>query len=317
MPADKNQAFVIGVDWGTTSFRAYLMDEEGAIIEKISGPYGITQIDKTSFASKLNQLLSSWWQAKPSLPVVMCGMIGSAQGWVEAKYLTGSIGSDELSAGCIRVPDSVPDIWIIPGLQSVSLAGYSDVMRGEETLLVGAALQNIQDGLFCLPGTHSKWVSVKAGRIETISTFMTGELYHLCASRSILTPLIGGQKNSEIELSGFTQGLELASSSLGVLHELFAIRAGVLTGHFASDKVASILSGLLIGCELTAIATLTASGQVATGQAIDQSMITLVASGELKELYQRGLLHQGLGCQVMDSEQLAAKGLFKIARNLI
>ena len=55
-------------------------------------------------------------------------------------------------------------------------------MRGEETQILGCGVE----GTICLPGTHSKWVEVKNGRIERFSTAMTGEVYAVLKQHSIL-----------------------------------------------------------------------------------------------------------------------------------
>ncbi len=70
---------------------------------------------------------------------------------------------------------------IIPGLRCAGLTGAPDVMRGEETQVLGWLAQHPdrQQGrhLVCHPGTHAKWVVVEDGRIVRFVTAMTGEMF--------------------------------------------------------------------------------------------------------------------------------------------
>ena len=135
----------IGVDWGTSSFRAWLLAPSGTVLESTHGPWGISQITGTSFRQILLEAVGSWLGEYTDLPILMCGMIGSAQGWHEAGYLTGTVGVDELAAGAVRIADSQLTLYIVPGIKGISADGHNDVMRGEETLLAGGFLR--QEGL--------------------------------------------------------------------------------------------------------------------------------------------------------------------------
>ena len=137
MPEAEHRPAFIGVDWGTSSFRAWLFDDKGGVLDLVQGPFGIRQITDQSFEKTLRTAIGSWLEAHEDIAVIMCGMIGSAQGWYEAGYLSGQIGVDELSSGMVKVPDTQLNVMIVPGIRGVSVAGLNDVLRGEETLLAG------------------------------------------------------------------------------------------------------------------------------------------------------------------------------------
>ncbi|MGB1395993.1 MAG: 2-dehydro-3-deoxygalactonokinase [Candidatus Puniceispirillaceae bacterium] len=301
--------FCIAVDWGTSSFRSWVFSRSGQVLGHFSGPYGIRQTGDRPFAEILVEARQALGPEAAGLPVIMCGMIGSAQGWQDAGYLQKTAGIQELAAAAIAV-EGETDIWIISGVQSASADGLADVMRGEETALAGIiATRNITDGLFCLPGTHSKWVTIEAAQITSLSTFMTGEIFDLMSRHSILCPLIDpATDNAEPDPQGFTQGLKLAAGELGMLHHLFAVRAGILTGKFAAGSASSILSGLSIGSEIKHIA------EIARAQ---KRPVYLNAAGVMANLYQSALTHFDVPHQLIDAEEASCAGLYEIARHLL
>lgn len=309
MPVANKEPVCIGVDWGTSSFRAWLFDKSGSILDSVQGPWGITQVADRPFKQTLMEAVGGWLALSADLPVIMCGMIGSAQGWQEARYLSGRIGLDELASGVVSLDDPDINIAIIPGIKGVSADGHNDVMRGEETLLAGKLTSSeSRQMLFCLPGTHSKWVLTDQNRIDRLTTFMTGELFQLMRKNSILSPLIDKRTKVEVESDGFAQGLALAESSSGVLHQLFAIRAGVLTGRFERADVLSLLSALLIGSEC-----------LAARKSFDQDafpLITLMSSGEIASAYQTAFMKLKFQHIFVNSEQSAQAGLFAVFQRL-
>ena len=299
--AEQRPAF-IGVDWGTSSFRAWLFDDKGGVLDFVQGPFGIRQITDQSFEKTLRTAIGSWLEAHEDIAVIMCGMIGSAQGWYEAGYLSGQIGVDELSSGMVKVPDTQLNVMIVPGIRGVSVAGLNDVVRGEETLLAGWLQQQTDcEAVFCLPGTHSKWIVAREGQVNQLTTFMTGELFELMRTRSILAPLIDSQAVADSKSDIFCKGLTLAKSAAGLLHQMFAIRAGALTGQFAKSDILTLLSGVLVGAECLAAKSL-----------VQNRSVTLMSSGDLKQTYQNAFEHFGFVFNVADSEQAAQKGLFSI-----
>jgi len=237
---------LIGLDWGTSSLRAYWLDEAGEIREMRARPWGIRHLPDGGFDAALTDITEGW----PALPRLACGMVGSRQGWLEVPYMdlpadTAQLGSAVRS---LRAKDG-SDVHIVPGLRNPQ---GPDVMRGEETQLLGAlALRPalVADSTWILPGTHSKWARVRDGAVIDFCTVMTGELFALLRQHSILCV---GSGDAAVDPDAFARGVVAArdSGSAGAFSRLFSARALMLDGALAPDAVPEYLSGLLIGEEL-------------------------------------------------------------------
>ena len=236
-------AALIAVDWGTTSARAYRIGHNGQVLDQRSGPYGIAQLAPVDFAAALRGLLGDW--SDDPAPRIACGMIGSRQGWREAPYVPCPASLQALADGLVEVEG----LSIVPGLITRDARGTPDVLRGEETQLLGAIAPDEPRVVAVLPGTHSKWAIVEQGIVVDFQTFMTGELYAVLLAHSILGRMA---KALPTEAAGpaFERGLRHGLESDTVTHDLFAARTLALTGELASTDVEPWLSGLLIGCEI-------------------------------------------------------------------
>src|SRR5699024_9577869 len=150
-------------------------------IDQVDAPRGIAQVAGGDFAASLQSLLGHWLDALPHTPLLMAGMVGSANGWVEAPYLHCPIVMDALATGVVPVPglQASRPVRSVPGLDGTSLPGSYDVMRGEETQIIGAhsLLGTQAPVLLCIPGTHCKGVRVDGNRICGSSTSMTGDAF--------------------------------------------------------------------------------------------------------------------------------------------
>jgi 2-dehydro-3-deoxygalactonokinase len=283
-------AEVIAVDWGLTSFRAWRLASDGTVQDSVSGPFGIRALADRDFATVLDRAVGVWRPA----PVLMCGMIGSRQGWVEAPYVAAPAGLAAIAAALAPVP-GIDRVWIVPGVSQ----DPPDVMRGEETQIVGVA-GTLGPGrhVLCLPGTHSKWAVVEDGQVEGFRTAMTGELFGLMRAQSILAPLI--PEDAGDDAAAFEAGVARAREEGGLLHHLFGLRAGVLLGRLAPAALPSMLSGLLIGHEIA-------------GLAAETREVHLVGSAALAGHYARALARFGIAATT-HGEEAAAHGLFAIAR---
>jgi len=131
-------------------------------------------------------------------------MIGSRQGWVEAPYVDCPASLTALSDHLVEVP--LGSLAIVPGVATRDAAGLPDVMRGEETQLLGAVGADESGVLAVLPGTHSKWARVEHGRIVDFTTFMTGELYAVLIDHSMLGR-IAGHEPGRLSREAFSQGV--------------------------------------------------------------------------------------------------------------
>jgi 2-dehydro-3-deoxygalactonokinase len=166
-------AVLLGIDWGSSARRAYVIGAGGQCLQRWQDSEGALQA-RGAFATSLQALRASL--ALPvQVPVVMSGMVGSAQGWQQAPYLDSSVPLASLPAQLMPVR-AAAHCHIVPGYRYRSDAAI-DVMRGEETQLLGALALGHGDGWIVLPGTHSKWVELSAGRIVRFTTYMTGELF--------------------------------------------------------------------------------------------------------------------------------------------
>jgi 2-dehydro-3-deoxygalactonokinase len=243
---------LVALDWGSTSLRAYLLDGGGRIVDRRAEPWGILQLPEGDFRRAFDRVTAGWSSEASPLPAIASGMIGSAQGWVEAPYVDLPAGAEQLARGLAPVPAT--RLRIVPGLAQHGRS--PDVMRGEETQIVGAlaAQPDLADGVVVLPGTHSKWVRLAGGRVREFTTYMTGELFAVLRAHSILGRLSpAGAVEAGAEDAAFARGVSAAQrspSGLGPL--LFSARASVLVGDLPAGSSLEYLSGLLIGDELRA-----------------------------------------------------------------
>ena len=237
---------MIGIDWGTSSLRAYRLGEAGQVLEKRDGADGILTVEAGGFPAVLRRVVGDWL-ADGERRVLLCGMVGSRQGWVEAPYLPCPAGPAEIAARLTPVPFEEAEIRLVPGLVTRDADGVPDVMRGEETKLVGLLAEGVA-GQVCLPGTHSKWVRLAGGHIEGFGTQMTGEVRAVLLAHSILGRLV---QPGESE-AAFARGVARSGQAGGLLHHAFGTRGLGLLGELAEGETASYLSGLLIGHEIRA-----------------------------------------------------------------
>jgi 2-dehydro-3-deoxygalactonokinase len=281
---------VIAVDWGITSFRAWRLAPDGTVLDRMSGPFGIRSVADRDFAGVLERAVGAWRPA----PVLMCGMIGSRQGWVEAPYVAVPAGLAAIAAALVPVPGAAR-IWIVPGVSQ----DPPDVMRGEETQILGVAATLGQGRhVLCLPGTHSKWAVLEDGQVVGFRTAMTGEVFALMRTQSILAPLVAEGAGDDAD--AFDAGIDRARDEGGLLHHLFGLRAAVLLGRLAPAALPSMLSGLLIGHEIAELSA-------------EAPTVRLVGGAALTGRYARALARFGIS-STTHGEETAAHGLFAIAR---
>lgn len=294
---------LIGVDWGTSSCRAYLMDGTGKVLETVHTDKGILQVENEAFADTLETIIGPW--RRPGLPVILSGMIGSRQGWIEVPYLTIPMSFDEIAAALVQHPEDA-DIYVVPGLAQDLPGQMPDVMRGEETQIVGAVGDAAERQLLVMPGTHSKWVLIDNRQIIWFATFMTGELFALLKDHSILGRLMTAG-DSKTDQNAFEQGLDAATTLPGgLLQHLFSTRTLGLFDRLPQKAIASYLSGLLIGHELA-----DALGNL--GDAADHPAITVIGAPALVRHYMIALEHAKLKAR-NPGENMAAHGQFELAR---
>ncbi len=296
---------LIAIDWGTTSFRGYRLSEQGKILERRQTSNGIISVKDGQFSETFVAQVGDWMDAEPDARVVMCGMVGSRQGWKEIDYVTGQPGLNEIASGMEQILlCNGRNAWIVPGCSGINADGQIDVMRGEETQILGAILGKTGAHIFCLPGTHSKWVSVIDGKISRITTFMTGEVFDVMCHHSILGKLmidqVGEQENAE---RWFDDGIEKAKMGISLLSGLFGVRARALFSEIPEACTKDYLSGLLIGTEIH---------DACKNKHLE---VTMIGSGELIGLYGRAIRAFG-GRALLADEDVVAVGLHELAKKI-
>lgn len=298
---------LIGIDWGTSSLRAYRIDETGVVLEDRTSKRGILAVEGGAFEKTLTDVADDWL-ALASCPVILSGMITSRQGWVELPYVSCPAGQHELSSAIHHHKLSTgQEIHFVTGLKTTGADGVPDVMRGEETQIIGALGHDQATRLFVLPGTHSKWALTDSGEVTQFATFMTGELFSVLSQHSILGRLMQGDGPDEAAfIQGVAYGRETDKSSGGLLKRLFGSRALGLFGTVPGTGAASHLSGLLIGCEIR-------EALDCLGAATTSEPITILAEPDLVHLYTVALDHFGVEA-ASGPNAAAARGQFAIAQ---
>lgn len=252
MSASADAAAFVAVDWGTSSFRAWRMAADGTPLAYSRGPEGMLHCASAGFAPVLQQHLEKLGASR-DVPVLICGMAGARQGWIEAPYFETPADLHQLLSRAVAPPDAGDRyrVRILPGVCQRS-AGAEDVMRGEETQLLGLlGMRPDFEGVVILPGTHSKWVDIRGGRIVRFSSAMTGELYEVLSQHSVLRHSFAGNvEGAEIE-TGIAEGMDAGLAHPELLSALiFRTRAAALLSGKGADWCSGYLSGLLVGAEI-------------------------------------------------------------------
>ena len=248
------QPALIGIDWGSSSFRAYLMSAGGEVLDQISSGDGIGSVAAAAYPATLERLIGRWLEAHPSLPAVASGMVGSRHGWREAPYVE-SPGRPpgRRPAPLTTVEAGGRTVFLAPGLSYVDEAAQPDVMRGEETEIFGVADSGAR--LIVLPGSHSKWAKVNGDRVVAFKTFVTGELFAALRDHTVagaFARAAPAKSPGEAFALGVRRGAAAVAceGKSGVIGLLFGARSLPLTGGLAEDDAGEYLSGLLIGAEI-------------------------------------------------------------------
>lgn len=257
MNSVESEPALIGIDWGTSSLRAFLMGPDGEVLDRVSKPQGIMHVEKGDFEGTFDALVGTWI-AKDSLPIIASGMITSRNGWIETPYVNVPAGATELAAALVPLTTAKGiTVNFITGM-TMEHCGIPDAMRGEETQIIGACALGMEDGVFVLPGTHSKWITIHGKRIEEFATYMTGELFDALRKHTILGSLMNdGPFHEAAFRMGVAAGL---AKGARLLHDLFSVRSLPLFGKISSDMVADYLSGILIGAEIGGVDASTVKG---------------------------------------------------------
>lgn len=284
---------LIGIDWGTTSFRAWRMGAGGEVLETINDGPGILAAAALpgGFAQALQDGIGPWLG---TAPIIASGMITSRNGWVETPYLPLPLDAAALA----RSLTLHEGIHFVTGAVSDPDGPAPDVMRGEETELIGHLAGGGGNGLFVLPGTHSKWAQAQGGKLTGFRTVMTGEVFGALRDHTILGRLIQPGPGSD---DAFRRGVEAGRQDGALLGRIFRARTLALMDRLAPGDIADYLSGLLIGDE------------VAQGARSATGPVTIIGRGDLALRYQTAFAVLGIDAQIAPPG-MARRGLWEIAR---
>lgn len=289
----------IAVDWGTTHLRVWLMSAAGKVLERRDSDKGMSGLARDAFEPTLHALLQDKLADTP-LPVLVCGMAGSRQGWAEAPYVAVPCAPPGVAdATHLSVP--AMEVFILPGVKQASPA---DVMRGEETQIAGfLSGEPDYDGVLCLPGTHNKWVHISAGEIVSFRTFMTGELFDLISTRSVLRHSVN---TDGWDQSAFDAALaDTMSRPADLAAKLFSLRAEGLLENLSAEAARARLSALLIGAELAAAKPYWLGQQV-----------VILGEDTVARAYETALAAQGAAARVVEAENATLAGLISAYNSL-
>lgn len=261
---------IISCDWGTSSLRLRIVDVDKMIslAETISGQgifatynlwkeSGRAESERLSFyqsilKKEIKKLEGQAGFSLENIPLMISGMASSSIGMMDIAYAEIPFKAD-VSGLLTQTIDAGNDFayktLIVSGVRK-----HNDVMRGEETQLMGCMGNDTGDQLFIFPGTHSKHVSVQNGKVADFTTFMTGEFFGLLSGKSILSGSI--EKSGEISdiknQESFERGVN-DGSTINLLHSSFLVRTNDLFHKLSKQENYFYLSGLLIGTELKEI----------------------------------------------------------------
>lgn len=287
----------VAVDWGTSNVRGWGIAADGSHTFSVSSDKGMGKIARADFPSVLNELIGK--QVGGSADVVICGMAGARQGWLEAPYVETPASLHELLARSVRPEGADPRFRarILPG---VCQRSPEDVMRGEETQLLGLlALRFGFEGTAILPGTHSKWVEIRGGKIVRFSSAMTGELYEVLSQHTVLQHSFTGKVDGENIEAGILDGMEAGLKHPELLSSLiFRTRAASLLSGKGADWCSGYLSGLLVGAEI--------GGH---RDWLDDKQVPLIGSARFATLYGTALSQLGYEGVPIDAADATIAGL--------
>lgn len=295
----------IAVDWGSSFVRAWAMTQDGQILAAQASDQGAAKLRPEQFETVLLSLIQDWLPDTTSLPVLICGMAGSRQGWQEAAYVAIPLMlKRELITARIPTRDARLQVFILPGLKQLT---PPDVMRGEETQLLGFIQQTPDfNGVVALPGTHNKWVRLQDQCVTQFCTCMTGELFQLLTEQSVLRHSV---QSTDWDWAAFDAAvLKAVAQPQAFMQRLFTLRASDLLQGTASATARAQLSGELLGLELSAMHE--------AGYIQAHLPIALIGSSKLTELYARALSVIGITAQIGKAEHLTVLGLYAAYQEL-
>ena len=292
---DEGGTFV-GVNWGSTNFRAFLIGANGAAIDEYAAPAGVVVLDRSGMAARMNELAERWPNRGP---VYASGMIGSNVGWTEVPYVVAPAGCADLAAAAVATQIGNVPTHIVPGITCRrSFDDAPDILRGEEIELMGLAALRSADGWVALPGTHTKWARLEKGCVVDFFTSMSGEIFDRLTAKGLLASIVDGEA---ADGPAFQKGVAAGRArELGLGTLLFGARAQVVRGVLAKSDAASYIRGLLIGSEI--------ADAMAVYRTLGEGVVPLIGNQQLCRLYASALGSAGISSELIDSREACLRG---------
>ncbi len=306
----QDKVYIAG-DWGTTNLRLSLVDSiDGHCIAKSAGP-GIGAISSDAIADMLDGMTEAWVHDYGVKRAVLCGMVGSNIGWTDAGYVDCPLPLEQLQRQFVETSSTNLQVSIVPGIRCRNPIGAVDIMRGEETQLLGALSKNpnLYEGnqLVCMPGTHSKWVFMQDSVVENFTTSVSGELFSILAKHSVLAR---GAEPDYLSSQAFSNGVLRSAENMHVdlNHLLFETRSRQIAGQLVKEDAQSFLSGLIIGRDIMGARRMFADVCPAS------DAITFISNPKLNGLYQHACDRLNITCETLDGDHLTRAGIHVLVR---
>ena len=291
----------IGINWGSSNFRAYRIARDGTLIDKFTEPAGIAMLDRPGMASNIGKIVDRWPDCGP---ILASGMVGSNVGWVEVPYAHCPAGLAAVKAAAVTVDFGSVGVTIVPGMTCQrEKDGGVDILRGEETEIFGLAeLEKLSDGIVGLPGTHTKWARIGSGKVLDFATSMSGEIFDRLTAHGLLASIVEGEaRDGDAFRAAVTQAYE---RPLGLGTALFGVRAKVIRRELSRTDAASALRGLMIGADI--------ADALSLFPADFGTPIPLVGNASLCALYATAFAMRGIEGRVFDADHAAVAGFHAI-----
>lgn len=301
---------ILSCDWGTSTFRLRALDvTTKEIRDEVRSDYGINKVHQDWLKNKEGQgdrvpfyknymvkaVKELQGVVQSGTPIIISGMVSSSIGMLEMPYqplpfvLSTGIPIWQFFEGDSQLQHP---LYIVSGFST-----NTDVMRGEETMLLG--IDGLTEDEICiLPGTHSKHAYIKSGVLTDFKTYITGELFNVMSQFSILS---NSMEKGE-DTNAFDAGLDEAASG-NLLNQFFRVRTRQLLNKVSATSNYQFLSGLLIGTELKDLRN-------------TSTKIRLISEGSMTQLYSHALKRLSLNVTVTSATEALVNGHLKILKGI-
>lgn len=304
MDNKKSKENIIVIDWGTTNVRAFLLNaQSGEIIAQRRSDKGIKFVPRDGYPVVYQELTSDWRES--SNFTLMAGMVGSANGWEEAAYVSLPASPAKVGEHIYKL-SAMENVYIVGGLCCHKKDDTYDVIRGEEVQIIGLTSKLKQEGhLVCLPGTHSKWLEIDENNIiDSFTTVMSGDFFSAICTSTIMAMML--ESPQEFSKDHFRKGIEISATPGGLMAHMFKVRGALLFKQIEAKHVESMISGIVIGSEIHNMRTLYNT----------KSQVHVIGSDALGEKYSLALDILEIEHQLHSSDEMSLAGMRVLACNI-